>query len=54
MRDAEQLATETQLLFGSGLTGNLSGLMTNATAFNRAESGDAWPDALRKAITRSR
>ena len=36
---------------GSGLTGNLTGLLTEATAFNRHVGGDTWADTIRRAIT---
>lgn len=42
---------ETELLNGSGVGLHFSGLKTEATAYNRAVTGDTKIDALRRAIT---
>jgi HK97 family phage major capsid protein len=44
------LAEEAQMLTGDGTTGNLSGLLTNATTYNRGVSNDTMLDCLAKAI----
>lgn len=49
--DAVDLAKEAQILMGSGLTGNLAGLLTEATAYSRHVSGDKWGDTVRRAVT---
>lgn len=46
-----KLEEETQLLNGSGAFGNISGLNTNRTAYNRHVAGDTKIDTLRRAIT---
>lgn len=43
-----------QLLNGNGTTGQLNGLMTQATAYNRGATGDTALDTLRKAILQAR
>lgn len=49
--DAVDQTTEQQILMGSGLAGNLSGLMLEAAAYARAETGDLPIDTLRRAAT---
>lgn len=44
-------AEELQLLRGSGVGANISGLMTNATAYNRAVVSETKIDTIRRAIT---
>jgi len=39
--DALDLAKESQILLGSGLTGNLAGLLTETTAYFRHVFGDS-------------
>jgi HK97 family phage major capsid protein len=51
LRDALQLKEDEQLLKGNGTGTNLSGLWTQAVAYNRAVTGDTPPDTLRRAIT---
>ena len=51
LRDALQLTEDSQLLRGSGIGANISGLWTNAVAFSRAHSNDSPNDTLRRAIT---
>jgi HK97 family phage major capsid protein len=46
-----KLEEEQQLLNGSGAFGNISGLNTNRTAYNRHVAGDTKIDTLRRAIT---
>lgn len=46
-----KLEEEDQLLNGNGAAGNLSGLLTNATAYNRGATNDTRIDTLRKAMT---
>jgi len=46
-----KLEEEDQVLLGDGTGGNISGLLTNANAYNRSVSNDTWLDTLRKAIT---
>jgi len=50
-----KLEEEDQLLNGSGLSGNISGMLTsgNNVAYNRAATGDTAIDTLRKAITQA-
>lgn len=50
-----KLEEEDQLLNGSGLSGNISGLLTsgNNVAYNRAATGDTRIDTLRKAVTQA-
>lgn len=45
-----KLVEEQQLLNGSGTAGNISGLITNATAYNRGTSNDTILDTLLKAL----
>ena len=45
-----KLVEETQMLTGDGTGGNLSGLITNATTYNRGVSNDTMIDCLLKAI----
>jgi HK97 family phage major capsid protein len=49
--DAVDQATELQILSGSGLPGNLSGLLLEATPYARAQPGDLAIDSLRRAAT---
>lgn len=49
--DALDQATELQILTGSGLPGNLSGLMLEASPYTRAQAGDTAIDTLRRAAT---
>jgi HK97 family phage major capsid protein len=51
LRDALQISEDAQLLFGSGTTGNIKGLWTQATALNRTLTGSTGMDKLRLAIT---
>lgn len=46
-----KLEEESQLLNGTGVDNNLSGLTTNQTTFNRGATDDTKVDTLRKAIT---
>lgn len=46
-----KLKEEDQLLNGDGAFGNISGLRTNQTAYNRHVAGDTRIDTLRRAIT---
>lgn len=46
-----KLVEESQLLNGDGAFGNLSGLRSNQTAYNRHVAGDTRIDTLRRAIT---
>jgi HK97 family phage major capsid protein len=50
-----KLEEEDQLLNGSGLSGNIGGLLKsgNFTAYNRAVTGDTKLDTLRRAITQA-
>lgn len=50
-----KLEEEDQLLNGTGLSGNLGGILKsgNYTAYNRAVTGDSKLDALRRAITQA-
>lgn len=49
--DAVREEEDRQLLYGSGVANNLEGLMTQATAYNRGQTGDRANDTLRRAIT---
>lgn len=49
--DALRLKEDEQLLKGTGAEGYVSGLWTNATAYNRRVAGDKPSDTLRRAIT---
>lgn len=51
LRDALQLEEDKQLLKGPGTGTNLSGLWTQAVAYNRAVTGDSPSDTIRRAIT---
>ena len=51
LRDSLQLAEDAQLLKGSGVGANILGLMTVASAYSRAQTGDTPSDTLRRAIT---
>jgi HK97 family phage major capsid protein len=50
-----KLEEEDQLLNGSGLSGNIGGILKsgNFTAYNRAVTGDTKIDALRRALTQA-
>ena len=45
------LEEEDQILNGTGVDNNLSGLVTNQTTYNRGATDDTYIDTLRKAIT---
>ena len=51
LRDALQLTEDAQLLNGNGTGSNIQGLMTAATAYDRAVVGDSANDTIRRAIT---
>jgi len=46
-----EVELEDQILNGTGTGANMSGLVTNATAYNRGATGDTRIDTLRKAVT---
>ncbi len=51
LRDALKLTEDMQLLNGDGVGANMLGLATQASAYNRGQSGDTANDTLRRAIT---
>ncbi|QIL78581.1 phage major capsid protein [Diaphorobacter sp. HDW4A] len=51
LRDALRLTEDSQLLAGDGTGSNIHGLMTKATAYNRAQVGDKANDTMRRAVT---
>lgn len=51
LRDAIALEEDAQLLKGSGVGGNINGLWTQATAYNRAVVGETLNDTWRRSIT---
>lgn len=53
LRDALRLTEDTQLLKGDGTGANILGLMSVATAYNRAQTGDTHNDTIRRAITQT-